>query len=542
MIHININYLDYFKFRHMNCGIHQVFFDLLNKGVPVDYLFYDSYIECEDIYNQIVVKGLDRWFMSTRTLSDLSDIGMDVKITKFPNLASSYPFVQEKFGEGKRIFLWIWTEHLPHLANEPRSMHAISLESYDQEKGTFVISDIPNLMGHTYDQSKIQEAFDCLDERWRSMGYICDEQYNFTEETVSLFINKFEDGFLAVSDNLNLYDRIIEMLQEHSLQMEENNKDIKSYEHALAMVAGSRYFLSKFFRITRYPGTDKLDEIVDLSCTIRNVFLKILLGGKINLQKTTEKIKALKELETENIKMIKKRINQNRSNPVNRMSSQPETVVDLKLKFEILPGNGLLLKWEDILDEYIYQYQIYANDTLLGVTVQNVYEIQNVDHGREYNIKVKVRTVRGDISLSNDEITLITASRGKDHALGKPVFCSSEESDVNRKENVNDGSSKTRWSSAPGSDHEWICIDLLEEVEIGRVLINWEEAYATSYTIDISNDNERWQTIVNMDSGKGGIEEYSDFGGVMCRYVKLTGVKKATLWGYSLWKLEVYTD
>ncbi|MCR8842496.1 discoidin domain-containing protein [Paenibacillus sp. SC116] len=542
MFRININYLDYFKFRHLNCGIHQVLFDLLNKGVPVDYLFYDAYIECEDIYNQIVVKGIDRWYMHTRTLSDLSDIGMDVKITKFPNLASSYPFVQEKFSEGKRIFLWIWTEYLPHLANEPRSMHAISLESYDQEKGTFIISDIPNLMGHTYDESRIQEAFDCLDDRCRNMAYICDEQYNFTEETVSLLINKFEDGFLAVSNNLNLYDTIIEKLQEHSLHMEEYKKDIKNYENVLAMVAGSRYFLSKFFRITRYPGTDKLEEIVDLSTTIRNVFLKILLGGKSNLNKTIEKIKALKELETENIKMIKKRIIQNRSHSVSKMSLQPETIVDLKLKYEILPGNGLLLKWEDILDEYIYQYQIYANNTLLGVTVRNFYEIQNVDHTGEYNIKVKVKTVRGDISLSNDEVTLITASRGKDYALGKPVFCSSEESDVNRKENVNDGSSKTRWSSAAGSDHEWICIDLLEEVEIRSVVINWEEAYAISYTIDISNDNETWETIVNTDSGKGGIEEYSDFGSAMCRYVKLTGVKKATLWGYSLWKLEVYTD
>lgn len=526
----------------MNCGITQVLFDLLNKGVPVDYLFYDSYIECEDIYNQIVVRGLDRWFMVTSTLNDLSDIGMDVKITKFPNLASSYPFVQEKFSEGKRLYLWIWTEYLPHLANEPRSTHAISLESYDQEKGTFVISDIPNLMGHTYDQSRIEEAFDSLDERWRSMAYICDEQYNFTEATVNLLINKFEDGFLSVGNNLNLYDKMIEMLQEHSLQMEEHKKNIKNHENALAMVAGSRYFLSKFFRITRYPGTDKLDEIVELSCNIRNVFLKILLGGKIDLQKTTEKIKALKELETENIKMIKQRINQNRSHPVNRRSSQPETVVDLKLKFETLPGNGLLLKWEDILDEYIYQYQIYANHTLLGVTLQNVYEIQNLEQGREHHIKVKVRTVRGDISLSNDEITLITAARGKDHALGKPVFCSSEESNVNRKENINDGSSKTRWSSAATNDHEWICIDLLEEVEIGRVLINWEEAYATSYTIDISNDNEIWKTIVNTDSGKGGMEEHSDFGSVKCRYVKLTGVKKATLWGYSIWKLEVYTD
>src|SRR5882672_1370583 len=52
-------------------------------------------------------------------------------------------------------------------------------------------------------------------------------------------------------------------------------------------------------------------------------------------------------------------------------------------------------------------------------------------------------------------------------------------------ENAVDGDDKTRWGSA-FHDSQWLMVDLGSEVQLSRIRLNWEAAYAKDYELQIS--------------------------------------------------------
>ena len=70
--------------------------------------------------------------------------------------------------------------------------------------------------------------------------------------------------------------------------------------------------------------------------------------------------------------------------------------------------------------------------------------------------------------------------------------------------------------------------------------MTWETAYGSDYEIQVSNDNKTYRTIVTKVNGFGGIEEFSDLN-IKGRYVRMSGTKRGTSWGYSLYEMEVFS-
>lgn len=104
-----------------------------------------------------------------------------------------------------------------------------------------------------------------------------------------------------------------------------------------------------------------------------------------------------------------------------------------------------------------------------------------------------------------------------------------------------DNDKSTRWSSL-SSDPQWILVDLGDIRDLYGVRLNWETACAKEYQIQISEDYKRWNTVLNVTNGDGGIDFVKFEKAVKARFVKMYGIKRATDWGYSLWEFEVYTD
>jgi hypothetical protein len=96
----------------------------------------------------------------------------------------------------------------------------------------------------------------------------------------------------------------------------------------------------------------------------------------------------------------------------------------------------------------------------------------------------------------------------------------------------------TRWSSH-WSDDQWIHVDLGSPQPVSRVLLRWEAAYARAYRVEVSGDGNTWRTVWSTDSGDGGVDN-DTFATTTARYVRVTGVRRATGYGYSLYELEVY--
>ena len=124
-------------------------------------------------------------------------------------------------------------------------------------------------------------------------------------------------------------------------------------------------------------------------------------------------------------------------------------------------------------------------------------------------------------------------------ALGKYVTVSSVESLDYVGDNAVDGDYGTRWSSK-FSDPQYIIIDLGSVQKFNTIRIVWETAYGKDYVIEVSDDDSNWNQIVKQTSGNGNIEKWSV--DASARYIKLTGTKRGTQYGYSIYEFEVYND
>jgi hypothetical protein len=135
--------------------------------------------------------------------------------------------------------------------------------------------------------------------------------------------------------------------------------------------------------------------------------------------------------------------------------------------------------------------------------------------------------------------TLAGADAGAQTLLsqGRPAVASSTEASGFSAANAVDGNGATRWSSA-FSDPQWIYVDLGASATVTRVVLQWEAAYGRAYQIQVSNDAATWTTIFSTTSGTGGVNDLAVSGSG--RYVRMNGTQRGTVWGYSLFELQVY--
>jgi len=133
--------------------------------------------------------------------------------------------------------------------------------------------------------------------------------------------------------------------------------------------------------------------------------------------------------------------------------------------------------------------------------------------------------------------TLGTSCGTTNAALNRPATASSTENAAFPAANAVDGNSGTRWSSA-FSDPQWIQVDLGSTVQICRVVLMWEAAYASAFQVQASTaSGGPWTTIFSTSSGSGGTQALDVSG--TGRYVRVLGTQRATPWGYSLFEFQV---
>ncbi|MEV1043602.1 beta-N-acetylglucosaminidase domain-containing protein [Streptomyces sp. NPDC049916] len=101
-----------------------------------------------------------------------------------------------------------------------------------------------------------------------------------------------------------------------------------------------------------------------------------------------------------------------------------------------------------------------------------------------------------------------------------------------------DGDPETRWSS-PATDGAWWQAELPEPVRLGRVVLSWQDAYASRYRVQVSADGRVWRTAATVTEGRGGRESVR-MDAKDARFVRVQGERRATGYGYSLWSVEAY--
>jgi hypothetical protein len=178
-------------------------------------------------------------------------------------------------------------------------------------------------------------------------------------------------------------------------------------------------------------------------------------------------------------------------------------------------------------DQSVQQRYGGANPVYYSWVQENGDQIMSFD-GRLYKTLVyKIDYTRPEQGFNEDSL-----------AVGRPVVVSSSENTLTfPPENAVDARITTRWASKE-TDNEWIYVDLGASTSISRVVLSWEEAFASSYELQVSDDAQNWRTFYSTTKGAGSLEtiEATATG----RYVRLLMTKRATEYGYSLWEMSIY--
>ena len=129
-------------------------------------------------------------------------------------------------------------------------------------------------------------------------------------------------------------------------------------------------------------------------------------------------------------------------------------------------------------------------------------------------------------------------------ALGKPVTASGAENEGTSAAKAVDGNMETRWSSR-FRDNEWIAIDLGDCYRLMTVRLYWENAYATAYDVELSDDGESWRTAQSVTDAKGGVQTIDirvNEEPAEARFVRIMCKARNTGYGASLWEIEVFGE
>ncbi|WP_093615520.1 beta-N-acetylglucosaminidase domain-containing protein [Streptomyces indicus] len=127
---------------------------------------------------------------------------------------------------------------------------------------------------------------------------------------------------------------------------------------------------------------------------------------------------------------------------------------------------------------------------------------------------------------------------GQDLARTAKASSSADETPDFPAADANDGDPATRWSS-PAEDGQWWQMELASPARIGRVVLRWQDAYASRYRVQVSSDGRVWRTAATVRDGRGGRDAVGlDARDV--RFVRVQTDERATEYGVSLWSVEAY--
>lgn len=214
----------------------------------------------------------------------------------------------------------------------------------------------------------------------------------------------------------------------------------------------------------------------------------------------------------------------------------------------IIPINKIVIDWEAAYDKE-YAIQISTDD----VNYTTVYSTTNGNGGIDIitfptvnarYIKLLLTTRATPYGSSFWEVRVYNDinnyfNKPINYALNKTATASSVQPNSSfTPDKAVDGNLNTRWSSAY-QDNQWFKVDLGLTQTVRRIIIRWETAYDSEYSIQISNDDINYKTVYFTTTGNGGLDEIPLIP-VDTRYVKILCIKRATLYGSSFWEFEVY--
>jgi poly(3-hydroxybutyrate) depolymerase len=182
----------------------------------------------------------------------------------------------------------------------------------------------------------------------------------------------------------------------------------------------------------------------------------------------------------------------------------------------------------------------YTDGNLLGENQTGTFSFDWKNPPRDiHHLRAKATLLDGSTisSTLNPEI-LIAPPRLAANGTGFILTASSNEAPETAARFACDGDLFSRWSSE-WCDPQWLSVDLGTRRAVSGVTIFWETAYGRSYTVEVSDDDLTWKTVARQKDGVGG-DEFIGFQATPCRFIRITGTRRGTNWGYSIREIWIH--
>jgi chitinase len=207
------------------------------------------------------------------------------------------------------------------------------------------------------------------------------------------------------------------------------------------------------------------------------------------------------------------------------------------LRSTAVASTSATLAWNASTDNVaVTGYDVYKDGVFVATATGTTYTATGLAEGATFTFTVKAKDAAGNSSAASNSVSVVTSVN---IARNKPVTVSSEETADYVKAYAVDGNLTTRWSTL-FADPQWIYIDLGARYDLNRVRTVWETAFATAYEVQVSDNPAAndWKSLYSTTTGTGGTNDIPVVG--TGRYVRIYATKRSTVYGYSLFEVEVY--
>ncbi len=157
----------------------------------------------------------------------------------------------------------------------------------------------------------------------------------------------------------------------------------------------------------------------------------------------------------------------------------------------------------------------------------------------DYKKVTQTVTVNGDRTLS------VTMTPGDYNvALYRPITARTEIDEGGLASFANDRDPATHWVPVEATaTSDYLTVDLGESKELHGIRItSWFQAYASAYTVQVSDDGVNFRTVVNITGANSpGLDEHY-FDSAEGRYVRVKFTQKGYIFNYEVYDLQLLSD
>jgi NedA-like, galactose-binding domain/Calcineurin-like phosphoesterase len=194
--------------------------------------------------------------------------------------------------------------------------------------------------------------------------------------------------------------------------------------------------------------------------------------------------------------------------------------------------------WSGSPTGYAYQWRrcdaAGASCADIAGATSATYKLAVADVGARPVAAVTASNPTGSATAVSAPTAVVRADKG----LGRSASASSSENATLTADKAVDGNSATRWGSA-WLDDQWWRVDLGSLRSVDAVAVNWEDALASSYRIQLSTDGSTFADAATVSIAQEGWK-LTTFAAANARYVRVLGVTRSKQFGISFWDAQVF--